>query len=65
MVWAKTTAKEHKKHLNFEIWCDLYWRFYGSITGSVPCQDAIMKFDHAVWWLNIVGQIYDSWTLIC
>ena len=29
MDWAKTTAREHKKHLNFEIWCDLYLRFYG------------------------------------
>ena len=30
MDWAKTTAREHKKHLNFEIWCDLYLRFYGN-----------------------------------
>ena len=22
MDWEKTTAREHKKHLNFEIWCD-------------------------------------------
>ena len=29
MDWAKTTAREHKKHLNFEIWCDLYQKFYG------------------------------------
>ena len=26
MDWAKTTAREHKKHLNFDIWCDLYTR---------------------------------------
>ena len=25
MDWAKTTAREHKKHLNFEILCDLYY----------------------------------------
>ena len=24
MDWAKTTARGYKKHLNFEIWCDLY-----------------------------------------
>ena len=30
MAWAKTTARGYKKHLSFGIWCDLYWRFYGS-----------------------------------
>ena len=29
MDWAKTTAREDKKHLSFGIWCDLYKRFYG------------------------------------
>ena len=24
MDWAKTTAREDKKHLSFGIWCDLY-----------------------------------------
>ena len=33
MDWAKTTAWEYQKHLNFEIWCDLYKRFYGSKRG--------------------------------
>ena len=30
MDFAKTTVRGYKKHLNFGIWCDLYWRFYGS-----------------------------------
>ena len=30
MDWAKTTAHGYKKHLNFGIWCDLYYRFYGN-----------------------------------
>ena len=30
MDWAKTTARGYKKHLNFGIWCDLYYRFYGN-----------------------------------
>ena len=31
MDWAKSTAQGYKKHLNFGIWCDLYYMFYGSI----------------------------------
>ena len=30
MDWAKTTARGDEKHLSFEIWCDLYKRFYGN-----------------------------------
>ena len=30
MDWVKTTARGHKKHFNFGIWCDLYQRFYGN-----------------------------------
>ena len=30
MDWAKTTARGYKKHLNFGIWCDLNYRFYGN-----------------------------------
>ena len=31
MDWAKTTARGDEKHLSFEIWCDLYKRFYGRL----------------------------------
>ena len=31
MDWAKTTARGDEKHLSFEIWCDLYKRFYGKL----------------------------------
>ena len=31
MYWVKRTARRHEKQLSFGIWCDLYWRFYGSI----------------------------------
>ena len=30
MDWAKTTSRGYKKHLRFGIWCDLFWRFYGT-----------------------------------
>ena len=30
MDCVKTTARWHEKRLSFEIWCDLYWRFYSS-----------------------------------
>ena len=30
MDWVKTTARWDEKHLGFEIWCDLYKRFYGT-----------------------------------
>ena len=29
MDWAKTTARGDEKHLSFDIWCDLYKRFFG------------------------------------
>ena len=29
MDWKTTTASWDKKHLSFEIWCDLYERFCG------------------------------------
>ena len=29
MDWVKTIARWDEKHLNFEIWCDFYKRFYG------------------------------------
>ena len=35
MDWAKTTARGDEKHLSFEIWCDLYKRFYIMIIKSV------------------------------
>ena len=40
MHWAKTPARGYKKHLNFLIWCDLYWRFYGrySCIQSTTCK---------------------------
>ena len=28
MDWVKTTARRDEKHWNFEIWCNLYKRFY-------------------------------------
>ena len=34
MDWAKTTARGYKIHLSFGIWCDLYKRFYGTITAA-------------------------------
>ena len=40
MDWAKTTAKGDKKHLSFGIWCDLYWRFYGSMLNQ-PCDRSV------------------------
>ena len=30
MDWAKTTARGDEKHLSFDIWFDLYKRFYGT-----------------------------------
>ena len=42
MDWAKTTATLDEKHLNFGIWCVLYWRFYGT---SKP-----LKLEHS--WLT-------------
>ena len=30
MDWVKTIARWDEKHLSFEIWCDLYKRFYGT-----------------------------------
>ena len=34
MDWAKTTAQGDEKHLSFEIWCDLYKRFYGNMNAE-------------------------------
>ena len=31
MDLVKTTAMGYKKHLSFEIRCDLYYRFYGTL----------------------------------
>ena len=44
MDWAKTIATGYRKHLNFEIWCDLY--FYGrSIEyGSIKCYPEYSAF---------------------
>ena len=30
MHCAKTTARRGETHLSFGIWCDWYWRFYGT-----------------------------------
>ena len=41
MDWAKTTAREHKKYLNFEIWCDLTRGFT-----VIPITVEPVKWDH-------------------
>ena len=42
MDWAKTTAREDKKHLSFGIWCDLYKRFWLAVARQ-----------QAITWVNI------------
>ena len=52
MDWAKTTARRDEKHLSDVIWCDLYWRFYGTSVKSwwtkadLPPSELLTAFGH-------------------
>ena len=35
MDWANTTARGDEKHLSFDIWCDLYKKFYGILLSGI------------------------------
>ena len=44
---AKITASRVQKHLNFGIWCDFYWRFYGTSYARVIRKvEHRLNFDH-------------------
>ena len=40
MAWAKTIARWDEKYLNFEIWCDLYYRFDSN---SIMIYDSVVN----------------------
>ena len=66
MDWVKTTARRDKKHLNFEIRCNLYKRFYGTLCVYVG--------NHEVWFGKLINPVWpyggiillqiSVWTLI-
>ena len=47
MDWANTTARGDEKHLSFDIWCDLYKRFYGIYVWKGPYLFSILFVS---WW---------------
>ena len=64
MDGAKTTARLYKKHLNFRIWCDLYWRFYGSHWFSLRCLMRWINHSPPVRWSNF-RFMFPNKSLVC
>ena len=62
MDWAKATARGYKKHLSFEIWCDLYYGFTVLFLMESPFE--ILCFNDLRYWTIIHCQ-YSSGLIIC
>ena len=46
MDLAKITARRDENHLNFVIWCGLYWRFYGMLWPHSPTRPLWVNMWH-------------------
>ena len=63
MDWAMTTAWGYKKHLSFEISCDLYKRFYSNSINLQPyvqiyvCvpHDPVSQDVFSIWQANFIS----------
>ena len=58
MGWVKASARRDEKHLNFEIWCDLYKRFYGTcLIEKILYMAPQTIFRYGIWFADLIETV--------
>ena len=63
MDWIKITARPDEKHLNFEIWCDLYKRFYGNPTKAMVASSIQYSERRSAMGAETFQWLLDGWNM--